>query len=234
MHTYNVKKSIHNSDVGGNITFKKKMKMREEKNYIRKICYEKNVSEHFLASKLGVSINKLRRRENHVGDFKVKECEIMSRLLGVSIDKLILETKYPSIDVSMLSIQQLNQITSFILDFTSQDWEERAKTRRLNNTLIDHLSLQNRLRFIRVNIFGLSLQKLALKFEFDDASITSSWETRGLVFMNQIIEISKVSQISLDYIVKQDYPLSISSYGMSRVQYEAVKSMVEYYKNGER
>ena len=41
--------------------------------------------------------------------------------------------------------------------------------------------------------------------------------------MNQIIEISKVSQISLDYIVKQDYPLSISSYGMSRVQYEAVK-----------
>lgn len=210
------------------------MKMREEKNYIRKICYEKNVSEHFLASKLGVSINKLRRRENHVGDFKVKECEIMSRLLGVSIDKLILETKYPSIDVSMLSIQQLDQITSFILDFTSQDWEERAKTRRLNNTLIDHLSLQNRLRFIRVNIFGLSLQKLALKFEFDDASITSSWETRGLVFMNQIIEISKVSQISLDYIVKQDYPLSISSYGMSRVQYEAVKSMVEYYKNGER
>lgn len=158
----------------------------------------------------------------------------MSRLLGVSIDKLILETKYPSIDVSMLSIQQLDQITSFILDFTSQDWEERAKTRRLNNTLIDHLSLQNRLRFIRVNIFGLSLQKLALKFEFDDASITSSWETRGLVFMNQIIEISKVSQISLDYIVKQDYPLSISSYGMSRVQYEAVKSMVEYYKNGER
>lgn len=134
----------------------------------------------------------------------------------------------------MLSIQQLDQITSFILDFTSQDWEERAKTRRLNNTLIDHLSLQNRLRFIRVNIFGLSLQKLALKFEFDDASITSSWETRGLVFMNQIIEISKVSQISLDYIVKQDYPLSISSYGMSRVQYEAVKSMVEYYKNGER
>lgn len=210
------------------------MKMREEKNYIRKICYEKNVSEHFLASKLGVSINKLRRRENHVGDFKVKECEIMSRLLGVSIDKLILETKYPSIDVSMLSIQQLDQITSFILDFTSQDWEERAKTRRLNNTLIDHLSLQNRLRFIRVNIFGLSLQILALKFEFDDASITSSWETRGLVFMNQIIEISKVSQISLDYIVKQDYPLSISSYGMSRVQYEAVKSMVEYYKNGER
>lgn len=94
--------------------------------------------------------------------------------------------------------------------------------------------MQNRLRFIRVNIFGLSLQKLALKFRFDDYSTTSSWENRGLVYMNQIIEISKISQISLDYIVKTNYPLSISSYGMSKFQYNAVKSMVEYYKNEEK
>lgn len=206
----------------------------QEGSYISKICQRKNISENVLASSLNITLNKLRRRERNVGEFKVNECEKMSQILDTSIDELILGTKFPSIDVSMLSMQQLDQVTSFVLNYTSLDWSERDKTRRLNKHKLDHSSLQNRLRFIRVNIFGLSLQKLALKFRFDDYSTTSSWENRGLVYMNQIIEISKISQISLDYIVKTNYPLSISSYGMSKFQYNAVKSMVEYYKNEEK
>lgn len=206
----------------------------EVENYISKICREKNISENVLASSLNITVNRLRRHEEKVGEFKVQECEKMSRILGVSIDELILGTEFPSIDVSMLSMAQLDQVTSFVLDFTSRDWNERDKARRLNKDKLDHSSLPHRLRFIRVNIFGLSLQKLALKFRHDDASTTSSWENRGLTFMGQIIEISQVSRISLDYIVKADYPLSISSYGMSESQYEAVKSMVEYYKNEEQ
>ena len=82
---------------------------------------KKNISENILASSLNITLNKLRRRERNVGEFKVNECEKMSQILDTSIDELILGTKFPSIDVSVLSMQQLDQVTSFVLNYTSLD-----------------------------------------------------------------------------------------------------------------
>ena len=86
----------------------------------------------------------------------------------------------------------------------------------------------DRMRFVREVIFSLSQTKFG---EYMDVTRnTSKYWDEGQINVDKILKISIQTNVSMDFIIRDNYPLTLQTQGMSEALYLAVMTSCVLYR----
>lgn len=171
--------------------------------YLLEIMQEKNISLENLSSRSNISIQLLKYWIEKDYSMKVDQAIQLSSALDVSINRLFLGTKNPSLDISNLNFEQI-QIIYDILD------PKHREQKHLSNVKIEEIKdMGDKIKFIRKDILNYSQSKLAKNFNISRETV-KYWDSgMYLTSIDKIRDISILSRISMDYILIENHPLEL-------------------------
>lgn len=186
---------------------------------IRQKRIEHQVSENTMADKLGITVYKLRELENNPYTIKKQTAIRMAEILNISLEELFYNELREPINISKLTLNQLDIVFMNIHGLDIHNEAEKKKIREMNT--VDFPAVKDmgeKIKHIRVNILGLSVKNMALKMGLSVKSTTQSWENpEGLVQMGKILQITDESHIYLDFLLKDNVPFSVSPRGLDEL-----------------
>lgn len=86
----------------------------------------------------------------------------------------------------------------------------------------------DRMRFIREVVFSLSQTEFGKYMEV--SRNTSKYWDEGQINVDKIFKISQSTNISMDFIIRDHYPLTLQTHGMSEALYLAVMTSCVLYR----
>ena len=196
----------------------------EVMGYLLEIMQEKNISLQYLSSRLNVSVQLLKYWIDKDYSIRVNQAIQLSSALDVSINRLFLGTKKPSLNISKLNFEQI-QIIYDILDPNHR----KQKRHTPNKALEDIKDMGDKIKFIRKDILNLSQNKLAKSFNVSRETF-KYWDSgMYLTSIDKIRDISILSKISMDYILIENHPLEISTYEMDEKIYNVINQIIDIF-----
>lgn len=196
----------------------------EVMGYLLEIMQEKNISLQYLSSRLNVSVQLLKYWIDKDYSIRVNQAIQLSSALDVSINRLFLGTKKPSLNISKLNFEQI-QIIYDILDPNHR----KQKRHTPNKALEDIKDMGDKIKFIRKDILNLSQNKLAKSFNVSRETV-KYWDSgMYLTSIDKIRDISILSKISMDYILIENHPLEISTYEMDEKIYNVINQIIDIF-----
>lgn len=187
---------------------------------------DNNISEEEVA-KAHMSLRNFRRQIHSEDRTQTRIVLILADYNHQSIDSIFFDQMYNQpINLEGLTWNQVQDIMKLIHPELFTDIKRSSKFKNFEYNLKNDMG--DRMRFIREVVFSLSQTQFGKYMEV--TRNTAKYWDEGQINVDKILKISQRTNISMDFMIRDNNPLTLQTQGMSEALYLAVMTNCVLYR----
>ena len=188
---------------------------------------DNNISEEEVAKAAHMSLRNFRRQIHSEDRTQTRIVLILADYNHQSIDSIFFDQMYNQpINLEGLTWNQVQDIMKLIHPELFTDIKRSSKFKNFEYNLKNDTG--DRMRFIREVVFSLSQTQFGKYMEV--TRNTAKYWDEGQINVDKILKISIQTNVSMDFIIRDNYPLTLQTQGMSEALYLAVMTSCVLYR----
>lgn len=188
---------------------------------------DNNISEEVVAKAAHMSLRNFRRQIHSEDRTQTRIVLILADYNHQSIDSIFFDQMYNQpVNLEGLTWNQVQDIMKLIHPELFTDIKRSSKFKDFEYNLKNDMG--DRMRFIREVVFSLSQTQFG---KYMEVTInTAKYWDEGQINVDKILKISQRTNISMDFMIRDNYPLTLQTQGMSEALYLAVMTNCVLYR----
>lgn len=188
---------------------------------------DNNISEEEVAKAAHMSLRNFRRQIHSEDRTQTHIVLILADYNHQSIDSIFFDQMYNQpVNLEGLTWTQVQDIMKLIHPELFTDIKRSSKFKNFEYNLKNDMG--DRMRFIREVVFSLSQTQFGKYMEV--TRNTAKYWDEGQINVDKILKISQRTNISMDFMIRDNYPLTLQTQGMSEALYLAVMTNCVLYR----
>lgn len=188
---------------------------------------DNNISEEEVAKAAHMSLRNFRRQIHSEDRTQTRIVLILADYNHQSIDSVFFDQMYNQpINLEGLTWNQVQDIMKLIHPELFTDIKRSSKFKNFEYNLKNDMG--DRMRFIREVVFSLSQTQFGKYMEV--TRNTAKYWDEGQINVDKILKISQRTNISMDFMIRDNNPLTLQTQGMSEALYLAVMTNCVLYR----
>lgn len=188
---------------------------------------DNNISEEEVAKAAHMSLRNFRRQIHSEDRTQTRIVLILADYNHQSIDSIFFDQMYNQpINLEGLTWNQVQDIMKLIHPELFTDIKRSSKFKNFEYNLKNDMG--DRMRFIREVVFSLSQTQFGKYMEV--TRNTAKYWDEGQINVDKILKISQRTNISMDFMIRDNNPLTLQTQGMSEALYLAVMTDCVLYR----
>jgi DNA-binding transcriptional regulator YiaG len=188
---------------------------------------DNNISEEEVAKAAHMSLRNFRRQIHSEDRTQTRIVLILADYNHQSIDSIFFDQMYNQpINLEGLTWNQVQDIIKLIHPELFTDIKRSSKFKDFEYNLKNDMG--DRMRFIREVVFSLSQTQFGKYMEV--TRNTAKYWDEGQINVDKILKISQRTNISMDFMIRDNYPLTLQTQDMSEALYLAVMTNCVLYR----
>ena len=188
---------------------------------------DNNISEEEVAKAAHMSLRNFRRQIHSEDRTQTRIVLILADYNHQSIDSIFFDQMYNQpVNLEGLTWNQVQNIMKLIHPELFTDIKRSSKFKDFEYNLKNDMG--DRMRFIREVVFSLSQTQFGKYMEV--TRNTAKYWDEGQINVDKILKISQRTNISMDFMIRDNYPLTLQTQGMSEALYLAVMTNCVLYR----
>ena len=188
---------------------------------------DNNISEEEVAKAAHMSLRNFRRQIHSEDRTQTRIVLILADYNHQSIDSIFFDQMYNQpINLEGLTWNQVQDIMKLIHPELFTDIKRSSKFKNFDYNLKNDMG--DRMRFIREVVFSLSQTQFGKYMEV--TRNTAKYWDEGQINVDKILKISQRTNISMDFMIRDNNPLTLQTQGMSEALYLAVMTNCVLYR----
>lgn len=188
---------------------------------------DNNISEEVVAKAAHMSLRNFRRQIHSEDCTQTRIVLILADYNHQSIDSIFFDQMYNQpVNLEGLTWNQVQDIMKLIHPELFTDIKRSSKFKDFEYNLKNDMG--DRMRFIREVVFSLSQTQFGKYMEV--TRNTAKYWDEGQINVDKILKISQRTNISMDFMIRDNYPLTLQTQGMSEALYLAVMTNCVLYR----
>lgn len=188
---------------------------------------DNNISEEEVAKAAHMSLRNFRRQIHSEDRTQTRIVLILADYNHQSIDSIFFDQMYNQpVNLEGLTWNQVQDIMKLIHPELFTDIKRSSKFKDFEYNLKNDMG--DRMRFIREVVFSLSQTQFGKYMEV--TRNTAKYWDEGQINVDKILKISQRTNISMDFMIRDNYPLTLQTQGMSEASYLAVMTNCVLYR----
>lgn len=188
---------------------------------------DNNISEEEVAKAAHMSLRNFRRQIHSEYRTQTRIVLILADYNHQSIDSIFFDQMYNQpVNLEGLTWTQVQDIMKLIHPELFTDIKRSSKFKSFEYNLKNDMG--DRMRFIREVVFSLSQTQFGKYMEV--TRNTAKYWDEGQINVDKILKISQRTNISMDFMIRDNYPLTLQTQGMSEALYLAVMTNCVLYR----
>lgn len=188
---------------------------------------DNNISEEEVAKAAHMSLRNFRRQIHSEDRTQTRIVLILADYNHQSIDSIFFDQMYNQpINLEGLAWNQVQDIMKLIHPELFTDIKRSSKFKNFEYNLKNDMG--DRMRFIREVVFSLSQTQFGKYMEV--TRNTAKYWDEGQINVDKILKISQRTNISMDFMIRDNYPLTLQTQDMSEALYLAVMTNCVLYR----
>lgn len=188
---------------------------------------DNNISEEVVAKAAHMSLRNFRRQIHSEDRTQTRIVLILADYNHQSIDSIFFDQMYNQpVNLEGLTWNQVQDIMKLIHPELFTDIKRGSKFKDFEYNLKNDMG--DRMRFIREVVFSLSQTQFGKYMEV--TRNTAKYWDEGQINVDKILKISQRTNISMDFMIRDNYPLTLQTQGMSEALYLAVMTNCVLYR----
>ena len=188
---------------------------------------DNNISEEEVAKAAHMSLRNFRRQIHSEDRTQTRIVLILADYNHQSIDSIFFDQMYNQpVNLEGLTWTQVQDIMKLIHPELFTDIKRSSKFKNFEYNLKNDMG--DRMRFIREVVFSLSQTQFGKYMEV--TRNTAKYWDEGQINVDKILKISQRTNISMDFMIRDNYPLTLQTQGMSETLYLAVMTNCVLYR----
>ena len=188
---------------------------------------DNNISEEEVAKAAHMSLRNFRRQIHSEDRTQTRIVLILADYNHQSIDSIFFDQMYNQpVNLEGLTWNQVQDIMKLIHPELFTDIKRSSKFKDFEYNLKNDMG--DRMRFIREVVFLLSQTQFGKYMEV--TRNTAKYWDEGQINVDKILKISQRTNISMDFMIRDNYPLTLQTQGMSEALYLAVMTNCVLYR----
>ena len=188
---------------------------------------DNNISEEEVAKAAHMSLRNFRRQIHSEDHTQTRIVLILADYNHQSIDSIFFDQMYNQpVNLEGLTWTQVQDIMKLIHPELFTDIKRSSKFKNFEYNLKNDMG--DRMRFIREVVFSLSQTQFGKYMEV--TRNTAKYWDEGQINVDKILKISQRTNISMDFMIRDNYPLTLQTQGMSEALYLAVMTNCVLYR----
>lgn len=188
---------------------------------------DNNISEEEVAKAAHMSLRNFRRQIHSEDRTQTRIVLILADYNHRSIDSIFFDQMYNQpINLEGLTWNQVQDIMKLIHPELFTDIKRSSKFKDFEYNLKNDMG--DRMRFIREVVFSLSQTQFGKYMEV--TRNTAKYWDEGQINVDKILKISQRTNISMDFMIRDNYPLTLQTQDMSEALYLAVMTNCVLYR----
>lgn len=188
---------------------------------------DNNISEEEVAKAAHMSLRNFRRQIHSENRMQTRIVLILADYNHQSIDSIFFDQMYNQpVNLEGLTWTQVQDIMKLIHPELFTDIKRSSKFKDFEYNLKNDMG--DRMRFIREVVFSLSQTQFGKYMEV--TRNTAKYWDEGQINVDKILKISQRTNISMDFMIRDNYPLTLQTQGMSEALHLAVMTNCVLYR----
>lgn len=188
---------------------------------------DNNISEEEVAKAAHMSLRNFRRQIHSEDRTQTRIVLILADYNHQSIDSIFFDQMYNQpVNLEGLTWTQVQDIMKLIHPELFTDIKRSSKFKNFEYNLKNDMG--DRMRFIREVVFSFSQTQFGKYMEV--TRNTAKYWDEGQINVDKILKISQRTNISMDFMIRDNYPLTLQTQGMSEALYLAVMTNCVLYR----
>lgn len=188
---------------------------------------DNNISEEEVAKAAHMSLRNFRRQIHSEDRTQTRIVLILADYNHQSIDSIFFDQMYNQpINLEGLTWNQVQDIMKLIHPELFTDIKRSSKFKNFEYNLKNDMG--DRMRFIREVVFSLWQTQFGKYMEV--TRNTAKYWDEGQINVDKILKISQRTNISMDFMIRDNNPLTLQTQGMSEALYLAVMTNCVLYR----
>lgn len=188
---------------------------------------DNNISEEVVAKAAHMSLRNFRRQIHSEDRTQTRIVLILADYNHQSIDSIFFDQMYNQpVNLEGLTWNQVQDIMKLIHPELFTDIKRSSKFKNFEYNLKNDMG--DRMRFIREVVFSLSQTQFGKYMEV--TRNTAKYWDEGQINVDKILKISQRTNISMDFMIRDNYPLTLQTQDMSEALYLAVMTNCVLYR----
>lgn len=188
---------------------------------------DNNISEEEVAKAAHMSLRNFRRQIHSEDRTQRRIVLILADYNHQSIDSIFFDQMYNQpINLEGLTWNQVQDIMKLIHPELFTDIKRSSKFKNFEYNLKNDMG--DRMRFIREVVFSLSQTQFGKYMEV--TRNTAKYWDEGQINVDKILKISQRTNISMDFMIRDNNPLTLQTQDMSEALYLAVMTNCVLYR----
>lgn len=188
---------------------------------------DNNISEEEVAKAAHMSLRNFRRQIHSEDRTQTRIVLILADYNHQSIDSIFFDQMYNQpVNLEGLTWTQVQDIMKLIHPELFTDIKRSSKFKDFEYNLKNDMG--DRMRFIRKVVFSLSQTQFGKYMEV--TRNTAKYWDEGQINVDKILKISQRTNISMDFMIRDNYPLTLQTQDMSEALYLAVMTNCVLYR----
>lgn len=188
---------------------------------------DNNISEEEVAKAAHMSLRNFRRQIHSEDRTQTRIVLILADYNHQSIDSIFFDQMYNQpVNLEGLTWTQVQDIMKLIHPELFTDIKRSSKFKNFEYNLKNDMG--DRMRFIREVVFSLSQTQFGKYMEV--TRNTAKYWDEGQINVDKILKISQRTNISMDFMIRDNYPLTLQTQGMNEALYLAVMTNCVLYR----
>ena len=188
---------------------------------------DNNISEEVVAKAAHMSLRNFRRQIHSEDRTQTRIVLILADYNHQSIDSIFFDQMYNQpVNLEGLTWNQVQDIMKLIHPELFTDIKRSSKFKDFEYNLKNDMG--DRMRFIREVVFSLSQTQFGKYMEV--TRNTAKYWDEGQINVDKILKISQRTNISMDFMIRDNNPLTLQTQGMSEALYLAVMTNCVLYR----
>lgn len=188
---------------------------------------DNNISEEEVAKAAHMSLRNFRRQIHSEDRTQTRIVLILADYNHQSIDSIFFDQMYNQpINLEGLTWNQVQDIMKLIHPELFTDIKRSSKFKNFEYNLKNDMG--DRMRFIREVVFSLSQTQFGKYMEV--TRNTAKYWDEGQINVDKILKISQRTNISMDFMIRDNNPLTLQTQGMSEALYLVVMTNCVLYR----
>lgn len=188
---------------------------------------DNNISEEEVAKAAHMSLRNFRRQIHSENRTQTRIVLILADYNHQSIDSIFFDQMYNQpVNLEGLTWTQVQDIMKLIHPELFTDIKRSSKFKDFEYNLKNDMG--DRMRFVREVVFSLSQTQFGKYMEV--TRNTAKYWDEGQINVDKILKISQRTNISMDFMIRDNYPLTLQTQGMSEALHLAVTTNCVLYR----
>lgn len=188
---------------------------------------DNNISEEEVAKAAHMSLRNFRRQIHSENRTQTRIVLILADYNHQSIDSIFFDQMYNQpVNLEGLTWTQVQDIMKLIHPELFTDIKRSSKFKDFEYNLKNDMG--DRMRFVREVVFSLSQTQFGKYMEV--TRNTAKYWDEGQINVDKILKISQRTNISMDFMIRDNYPLTLQTQGMNETLHLAVMTNCVLYR----